>query len=64
MTAPLNNTVRRHPRTLAEAFPDERALATQGNPYRISRLERVGDTLLAVVIGIVLAVGLVHYLSK
>ena len=57
-------TTRRHPRTLAEAFPDERARCTEGNPHRVTRAERVGDTLLAVVIGIVLALVLVHYLSK
>lgn len=44
----------RYPRTLAEAFPDERAQCIEG-PLPVSRFDRIAGYVLAVSIGIALA---------
>lgn len=56
-------TTRRFPRSLSDAFPDSRAVATEGNPHRVSLTERISDVLLAVAIGVVLAVALAAWWS-
>jgi hypothetical protein len=50
MTCP---TTRRHPRSLAEAFPDARACAVEH--YRAPRADRWAGFALAVAIGVALA---------
>lgn len=54
-------TTRRYPRTLAEAFPHDarHAYAVE----RSSRFDQVSGVLLAVAIGIGLALALVHWWS-
>ena len=53
-------TTRRHPRSLASAFPREHA-----NPIEIHRRPtRIYAVLMAVVLGVVLALLLVHHLAK
>jgi hypothetical protein len=58
----MNDTTRRYPRTLQEAFPADREWA-----YAIERhsrrMEAVGSVLLACGIGIGLALALVHWWS-
>jgi len=52
-------TSRRHPRSLAEAFPQDAAEAIHG--YRVPRVELALGVVLAVVIGVLLAAALVHW---
>ena len=53
-------TTRRHPRSLASAFPREHA-----NPIEIHRRQNgIYAVLMAVVVGVVLALLLVHQLAK
>ncbi len=56
----MNDTTRRFPRSLQEAFPQDRQWA-----YAIERssrrMESVGSVLLAVAIGLGLALALVHW---
>lgn len=55
----MNNSTRRHPRTLNEAFPDTlRYGASIEKPYKHGH-----DYVLAMVIGAVLAIGLYAYVS-
>lgn len=49
----MNHTTRRHHRTLADAFPGERAYAVE--IYRRPLLDRIADVTVAVLIGIALA---------
>lgn len=56
-------TVRRYPRTLAEAWPCERANAIEYYPSA-ARWERPAGVLLAIVIGIALAAALIHWWSS
>lgn len=55
-------TTRRYARTLAEAFPCERAAAIEH--HRVSRSDRVLGVLLAVAIGVALAVLLAENLGR
>ena len=55
-----NPTTRRHPRTLAEAFPDERAYAIERPRRRIGDV--VADCIFAVALGLVGAMVLAHNL--
>jgi len=56
----MNDTTRRYPRTLQEAFPADRQWA-----YAVERTSRrmdaVGSVLLASLIGLCLALALVHW---
>jgi len=58
----MNDTTRRYPRTLQEAFPADRQWA-----YAVKRTSRrmdaVGGVLLASLIGLCLALALVHWWS-
>lgn len=56
-------TTRRHPRTLAEAWPREHAAPIEHYRAR-PRLERVAGALLAVAIGLGLAASLVQWWSS
>lgn len=53
-------TTRKFPRTLQEAFPQERAYAIERSSRR---MDAVGSVLLAVAIGLGLALALVHWWS-
>jgi len=58
----VNTTTRRHPRTLAQAFPQDHA-----DPIEHCRRplgERVADAIFATVLGVVGAALLVHFLSR
>ena len=55
-------TPRRHPRTLADAFPDVRAGWSEG--WHRPRSQRWASRLLAVAIGIILALVLVDGLAR
>lgn len=46
----MNNTTRRHPRSMADAFPDVRA-----NAIEVHRAGRRGDALIVVVAAVVTA---------
>lgn len=54
-------TSRRYPRSLASAFPREHAAPIQHYPGRVNRIY---GALLAVVLGVVSALGAIHYLAK
>lgn len=56
----MNDTTRRFPRTLQEAFPTDRQWAYAIERYS-RRTEQVGSVLLAVAIGLGLALALVHW---
>jgi len=58
MTCP---TTRRHPRTLAEAFPDVRATCAEG--WQRTPDHRWAARLLAVAVGIALALAIVHWID-
>jgi hypothetical protein len=58
----MNTTTRRHPRTLAEAFPDERACAVDA--YVQPAFDRWAGVALAVMLGISAAVLLVHWAAS
>jgi hypothetical protein len=48
----MTPTTRRHPRTLAEAFPRTTAYACAVTVHRVSRIERLAGYALAVGIGV------------
>jgi len=54
-------TTRKHPRSLADAFPDERASWSEGWQRRHTLL--VADVALAVAIGVALALVIVHWID-
>ena len=54
-------TTRRHPRTLAEAWPHEHASAIEVYTTRVRMWETVAGVLLAVAIGVGLAAALVAW---
>lgn len=56
-------TTRRFPRTLAEAFPAERACAIERPPPRVPRLDRYAGIALAVLIGVSLTLVVVSRLG-
>lgn len=56
----MNDTTRRFPRTLQEAFPTDRQWAYAIERYS-NRYEQVGSVLLACAIGLGLALALVHW---
>lgn len=56
----MNDTTRRFPRTLQEAFPTDRQWAYAIERYS-NRTEQVGSVLLACAIGLGLALALVHW---
>lgn len=56
----MNDTTRRFPRSLQEAFPQDRQWAYAVERYS-RRTEQVGGVLLAVAIGLGLALALVHW---
>lgn len=56
----MNDTTRRFPRTLQEAFPTDRQWAYAIERYS-RRTEQVGSALLACAIGLGLALALVHW---
>ena len=58
----MNDTTRRFPRTLQQAFPRDREWAYPIKRYS-RRTEQVGSVLLAVAIGLGLALALVHWWS-
>jgi len=55
-------TVRRHPRSLADAYPDVRAYS--GDWTRMRRRNKIGDVVLASVLGVALAAVLFHWWSS
>ena len=57
----MTPTVRKFPRTLAEAFPREAQHAYAVEHYRSERFEAVAGVLLAVVIGVGLALSLIKW---
>lgn len=59
----MNHTTRRFPRTLAEAFPDERAFAIERHARPMRNAERIAGWLLASAMGGLLAVALVAWWS-
>ena len=56
----MNTTTRKFPRTLQEAFPQDRQWAYAVERHS-RRTEQVGSVLLASLIGIVLALALAHW---
>ena len=58
----MNDTTRRYPRSLQEAFPTDREWAYAVERYS-RRYESIGSVLLACGIGIGLALALVHWWS-
>lgn len=56
----MNDTTRRFPRSLQEAFPTDRQWAYAIERYS-RRTEQVGSVLLACAIGLGLALALVHW---
>jgi hypothetical protein len=54
-------TTRRFARSLAEAFPCERACAIE--VHRVSNVHRLAGVLLAIFIGVSVALLLAHYLG-
>ncbi len=62
MSAP-NTTTRRYPRTLAEAFPDERFFAIERHTRPMRTAERAAGWLLATALGSLLAIALVSWWS-
>lgn len=56
----MNDTTRRFPRSLQEAFPQDRQWAYAIERYS-NRTEQVGSVLLACAIGLGLALALVHW---
>jgi len=58
----MNDTTRRFPRSLQEAFPQDRQWAYAVERYS-NRYDQVGSVLLAVAIGLGLALALVHWWS-
>lgn len=54
-------TTRKHPRSLADAFPSERASWSEGWQRRHTLL--VADVALAVAIGVALALVIVHWID-
>ena len=56
----MNDTTRRFPRSLQEAFPQDRQWAYAVERYS-RRTEQVGSVLLAVAIALGLALALVHW---
>jgi ABC-type nitrate/sulfonate/bicarbonate transport system permease component len=59
----MNNTTRRHPRTMAEAFPDERAGWFEVHRCPVSLGRQVAGALLAIAIGLALGVLAVYELA-
>ena len=57
-------TTRRHPRNLAEAFPQDYADAIHVYRNSVPSVQRALGVVLAVVIGVLLAVALVHWLAS
>lgn len=57
-------TTRRHPRTLVEAFGPYTSHTVHPMPQPVPMAHRVYSVMLAVVIGVVLALLLVHHLAK
>lgn len=54
-------TTRKHPRSLADAFPDERASWSEGWQRRRALL--AADAALAVAIGVALALVIIHWID-
>lgn len=58
----MNDTTRKFPRTLQQAFPHDREWAYPIERYS-NRYDQVGSVLLACAIGLGLALALVHWWS-
>lgn len=58
----MNTTTRRHPRTLAQAFPADYAGWIEG--HRPSITERIADVLMATILGCSLAALIVHWATS
>lgn len=62
MGAGMNDTVRKFPRTLQEAFPSDRRHAYAVEVHR-RPLMTVGDVLMAILLGLLLVALLLHALD-